>query len=92
MHWIACILLFIPLLRATNFYLPGVTPSEWDDGEEVLLKVNKITSSDSPIPYDYYDLPFCRRGKKRKGRTENIGESITGDSTTTSPYNVSSEI
>ena len=39
--------------------------------------------------YDYYDLPFCKRGKKTKAKAENIGESLSGDATTASPYEVS---
>tara|TARA_A100001035_G_scaffold240016_1_gene205328 strand:- start:449 stop:790 length:342 start_codon:yes stop_codon:yes gene_type:complete len=69
--------------------LPGVTPSSWDDGEHVILKANKITSTDSPVVYDYYDLPFCKRGKKTKAKADNLGESLSGDATTASPYEVS---
>eukprot|EP00605_Chrysophyceae_sp_TOSAG23-4_P001458 GSChrysophyteH1.ASY1.ANO1.1594.1 assembled CDS len=67
-------------------YIPGVTPSAWDLGEQVMLVANKISSTDSPVVYDYYDLPFCRRDKKAKTSTDNIGESLSGDTTTQSPY------
>ena len=76
-------------LACGKLLLPGVTPSAWDDGEHVILKANKITSTDSPVVYDYYDLPFCKRGKKTKAKADNLGESLSGDAKTASPYEVS---
>ena len=76
-------------VTGSKLLLPGVTPSAWDDGETVVLKANKITSTDSPVVYDYYDLPFCRRKKRAKARAGNLGESLSGDATTASPYEVS---
>ena len=67
-------------------YLPGVTPTAWDVDEKVILMANKITSTDSPVVYDYYDLPFCKREKKAMTSSDNIGESLSGDMTTLSPY------
>ena len=52
------------------------------------LKTNKVTSTKTPLQYDYYDLPFCKK-RKSKSRAENIGERISGDSVTSSPYEVS---
>ena len=70
----------------THYYLPGVTPNAWDDGESVALKTNHVTSTQSPIQYDYYDLPFCKKSKKTKAKSDNIGETLSGDSVTVSPY------
>lgn len=81
--------LFITAVGANKLLLPGVTPSAWDDGETIVLKANKITSTDSPVVYDYYDMPFCRRKKRAKARAGNLGESLSGDATTASPYEVS---
>ena len=47
-------------------YIPGVTPSAWDEGDKVLLKANKISSTESPVVYDYYDMPFCKRSSRSK--------------------------
>lgn len=55
--------------------------------EQVSLKANKVMSTATPLQYDYYDLPFCRR-KRSKARADNIGERLSGDSLTTSPYEV----
>lgn len=54
---------------------------------QVLLEANKVTSTKSPLQYDYYDLPFCKP-KQSKSRAENIGERLSGDSLTSSPYEV----
>jgi hypothetical protein len=40
------------------------------------------------VQYEYYDLPFCKRGRS-KSKAENLGERLSGDTTTASPYEVS---
>jgi transmembrane 9 superfamily protein 2/4 len=54
---------------------------------QVFLKANKVTSTKTPLQYDYYDLPFCKL-KRSKSKAENLGERLSGDSVTTSPYEV----
>jgi hypothetical protein len=91
MHWGFFILLsyvISTVLGNSVTYIPGVSPSAWDVGEEVLLVANKISSTDSPVVYDYYDLPFCKRVAKAKTSSDNLGESLSGDMTTLSPYEV----
>jgi len=53
----------------------------------VSLQANKVTSTHTPLQYDYYDLPFCKR-RKSKVKADNIGESLSGDGLTQSPYEV----
>jgi len=83
MKWlhIAC----VPL--ATAFYLPGVAPIEYEEGAAVELKVNKLTSSKTQLPYEYYTLPYCKPDTVKK-KVENIGEILTGDIIETSPYEI----
>ena len=49
----AAMRLLIALLPAVAdaFYLPGVSPREYDQGERVDLKVNKLTSTKTQLPY-----------------------------------------
>eukprot|EP00667_Euglena_gracilis_P011086 EG_transcript_11308 len=69
------------------FYVPGVTPVEYPIGSPVRIKVNSITSTKTAIPYDFYDLPFCRPwGTNPKPQVENFGEILWGDSIKPSPY------
>ena len=43
----------------------------------VPLKVNKIDSVRTQLPYAYYDLPFCKPGEIRDS-AENLGEILRG--------------
>jgi len=70
------------------FYLPGVAPHDFTLGEKVDLKVNKLTSTHSQIPYDYYSLKFCKPEDGVKMAAENLGEFMTGDRIDNSPYNI----
>ena len=72
-------------LSCNCFYLPGVAPKEYTVGSAVLLKVNKITSVDTQIPYAYYDLPFCKPAKVTDA-IENLGEILMGDKIENSDY------
>ena len=51
--------LTVPDFRASGFYVPGVAPTDFKEGEEVGLKAIKMTSSHTQLPYEYYSLPFC---------------------------------
>jgi len=71
---------------AHGFYLPGVAPKSFEDGESVELKVNKLTSIEDPFPLDYYSLPFCQPINGIEMVNENLGEFLTGDRIENSPY------
>ena len=40
--------------------LPGVGARQWNDGDPVNLKVSRIDSIKTQLPFDYYSLPFCK--------------------------------
>lgn len=61
------------------FYLPGIAPHEYARGDEVLLKVNKLTSMRTQLPYDYYSLPMCIPEEGVHEKAENLGEHLTGN-------------
>ena len=46
-----------------SFYLPGVAPKAFKDGESVNLKVQTLVSPETPLQFDYYQLPFCQPDK-----------------------------
>jgi transmembrane 9 superfamily member 2/4 len=52
----------------------------------VKLKVNKMTSTKTLLPLDYYSLPFCRPENGVKRDDENLGEILSGDRIENSPY------
>lgn len=78
----------------TGFYLPGVAPAEYSDGEPIDLSVNKLTSVHTQLPLRYFDLPFCRPQRLVEGKwvddiqdaRENLGEILLGDVIENSPY------
>ena len=60
------------------------TPMDMD--YRVKLKVNKMTSTKTLLPVDYYRLPFCHPVGGPKMDNENLGEFLAGDRIESSPY------
>jgi len=69
------------------FYLPGIAPIEYAEDSTVDLKVNKLTSVKTQLPYRYYTLPYCRP-KVVQESVENLGEILAGDTIENSPYEI----
>jgi len=67
------------------FYLPGVAPREYVDNEKVEIKVNKLTSTVTQLPYDFYNLAFCKP-TALVNSVENLGEVLHGSMIQNSPY------
>ncbi|KAF9276526.1 hypothetical protein BGZ68_009965 [Mortierella alpina] len=69
------------------FYIPGLSPTVYKDGERLPLYVNKIFSEKSPLDYSYADLPFvCAPPKDAKKAWLNLGEVLRGDRISSSNY------
>lgn len=70
------------------FLLPaGVAPRDYGFGESIDIKVNKLDSVKTQLPYDYYSLPFCQPLEIEEA-SENLGEVLSGDRIETSKYEV----
>ncbi|KAJ1413108.1 Nonaspanin [Sesbania bispinosa] len=67
------------------FYLPGVAPQDFIKGDTLQVKVNKLTSTKTQLPYSYYSLPYCAP-KKIQDSAENLGEVLRGDRIENSLY------
>jgi len=80
-------LLMRPLLLVNGFYLPGVAPREYMEKEKVELKVNKLTSTKTQLPFEYYSLPFCVPADAATV-AENLGEVLRGDKIMNSDYDL----
>lgn len=78
---------FLPALLSLvgGFYLPGVVPRDYDEGEAVVMKVNKLDSVTMQLPRDFYSLAFCQPEAIQQN-AENLGEILSGDKIETSPY------
>jgi transmembrane 9 superfamily protein 2/4 len=83
--WRAGALLASSLAAASALYLPGTQPVDYKSGEQIPMYVNKIWSSRTQLPYNYYSLPFCRPAELVTQR-ENIGQIIVGDRIQNSDY------
>ncbi|XP_057433496.1 transmembrane 9 superfamily member 8 [Lotus japonicus] len=67
------------------FYLPGVAPQDFIKGDQLQVKVNKLSSIKTQLPYSYYSLPYCAP-KKIQDSAENLGEVLRGDRIENSRY------
>lgn len=82
---LALVVLCIAARNVCGFYLPGVAPRDFNEGEDAAFKVNKLSSTKTQLPYDYYSLPYCRP-KVLKSIAENLGEVLRGDRIESSIY------
>ena len=81
-------ILFISVFSISRgYYLPGVSPNSFEEGDDVPLFVSKVTSTQTQMPYDYYSLPYCKP-KVAGLQSENIGEALSGDRIENSVYKV----
>jgi transmembrane 9 superfamily protein 2/4 len=74
------------VIAVEGFYLPGANSQAFADNDPVKLKVNKLTSTKTLMPIDYYRLPFCIPEGGAKMDNENLGEFLSGDRIESSPY------
>eukprot|EP00567_Pseudictyota_dubia_P002602 CAMPEP_0197466734 /NCGR_PEP_ID=MMETSP1175-20131217/65205_1 /TAXON_ID=1003142 /ORGANISM="Triceratium dubium, Strain CCMP147" /LENGTH=652 /DNA_ID=CAMNT_0043002787 /DNA_START=181 /DNA_END=2139 /DNA_ORIENTATION=- len=73
---------------ASAFYMPGVKPLTFQEGDEVPMKVNAMTSIHTQLPKDYYRLPFCQPEGGPRMASENLGEFLTGNKVQSSAYTI----
>jgi transmembrane 9 superfamily protein 2/4 len=86
------------LAPATGFYLPGVAPRAYVKDEPLALLVNRLDSTESIVPYDYYHFDFCELGENPvtgannptigTAVSENLGQILMGERIRHSPYEV----
>ncbi|KAJ6994081.1 transmembrane 9 superfamily member 10-like [Populus alba x Populus x berolinensis] len=79
------LLLLLLAYHSCSFYLPGVAPQDFSTGAELKVKVNKLTSTKTQLPYSYYSLPYCPP-EHIVDSAENLGEVLRGDRIENSPY------
>lgn len=72
---------------AQAFYLPGVAPQDFNLNDKVAIYVNKLDSSETQLPFNYYYLNFCTPDNL-KPRSENLGQVLRGDRMETSAYEI----
>ncbi|KAL8137391.1 hypothetical protein V2J09_003392, partial [Rumex salicifolius] len=85
-YLLCALLLFFFVSPSQSFYLPGVAPRDFQRGDPLQVKVNKLSSTKTQLPYDYYFLKYCKPGKIMNS-AENLGEVLRGDRIENSVYN-----
>ncbi|KAJ4758129.1 Transmembrane 9 superfamily member [Rhynchospora pubera] len=87
LSWIATLLALLSVMAplASCFYLPGVAPADFQKRDPLAVKVNKLTSIKTQLPYSYYSLPYCKPDQIVDS-AENLGEVLRGDRIENSPY------
>ncbi|VVT58768.1 uncharacterized protein SAPINGB_P006374 [Magnusiomyces paraingens] len=88
--------LFVLASVCRAFYLPGVSPTDYEADQRVPLLVNSLTPSYSSqsrnvksiIPYDYYNknFNFCKPSEGPKHQSESLGSILFGDRIFNSPF------
>lgn len=91
-------LIFLYPLAASAFYLPGVAPTPYKEGDKVPLYVNHLTPADSEnspnvhsvFAFDYYlpEFHFCAPEGGPESVPESLGSILFGDRIFTSPFNL----
>ena len=66
---------------------PGTRAGGKTQDDIVNLKVNKLTSTKTQLPYEYYSLPYCRPDPIVNS-AENLGEVLRGDRIENSLYQI----
>lgn len=79
---IALLVALLSAAQVQGWYIPGVSPYNYLEGESVHIKVNSLTSTEGILPYPFYSLKTCEPSKddiKRLKRKENLGEILGGE-------------
>ncbi|XP_021812545.1 transmembrane 9 superfamily member 12-like isoform X2 [Prunus avium] len=69
-----------------GFYLPGSYMHTYSKAQEIITKVNSLTSIETELPFSYYSLPYCKPPDGIKKSAENLGELLMGDEIENSAY------
>ncbi|KAL8265086.1 hypothetical protein R6Q59_023216 [Mikania micrantha] len=80
-----CITIIFFVSSSESFYIPGVAPVDFQIGDPLQVKVNKLSSTKTQLPYDYYYLNYCKP-EQIQNIVENIGEVLRGDHIENSIY------
>jgi len=81
---LAAVLLLLVFASAVHaaWYIPGVNPQSYEEGEVLDVKVNSLTSNQGVMPFPFYSFKNCAPPKERiqaLRKRENIGELLWGD-------------
>ena len=72
---------------------PGVSPEEYNNGEQLWMYVDLVESSKTQVPFEFYDLPGCKmptRGKSQRTKKmrKNLGSRLQGHDMKPAPFDL----
>jgi transmembrane 9 superfamily member 2/4 len=72
---------------------PGVSPQEYNAGEEVWMYADLVESKKTQVPFEYYDLPGCplpkeTEMKKNRRMRRNLGSRLQGHHMKPAPFEI----
>jgi transmembrane 9 superfamily protein 2/4 len=73
---------------AAAIYLPGIAPTDYHKDDLVPVTVNSLSSPNSVVSHNYYDMGFCTPAKIQS-QPESLGSLLFGDRIYNSPIEVS---
>ena len=73
---------------AQGFYVPGVAPQDFSEGDKIEVRAIKMTSSHTQLPYEYYSMDLCRPDTVLEYSSQNLGQIIRGERIVNTPYSV----
>lgn len=82
--------LFLSTVHA--FYLPGIAPTEYQEGATLPVMANKLVSSKNVVPFDYYSLPFCAPKDKSKSKRLSLGQVLMGERSEPTTFAISMKV
>jgi transmembrane 9 superfamily protein 2/4 len=68
--------------------LPGMAPTDYEEGDSVELRVNKLTSAKTQVPRSFYDVPFCQPLNGIVAQPMNLGEVLAGENIFNSAFSI----
>lgn len=75
----------------SQILFPGVSPEEYEPGEQVWIYADLVESKKTQVPYEFYDLPGCPYSfesgfKKRRRERKNLGARLQGHDMKPAPF------
>ena len=73
-----------------SILFPGVSPEEYQNGEQIPVYVDLVESRKTQVPFEYYDLPSCAAPPKEKvkGYRKSLGNRLCGHTVRPGPFDL----
>mmetsp|Transcript_8343 Transcript_8343/g.21958 ORF Transcript_8343/g.21958 Transcript_8343/m.21958 type:complete len:642 (+) Transcript_8343:42-1967(+) len=87
-------LVFVVLLCVgkcgTAFYLPGISPVDYEEGYPLEVFANRLVSPVNKVPFSFYSVPYFRGDlpKKPKSKHRNLGQILSGEMVTPTKFEI----